>query len=190
MKNSFRFTIGMQYEMGDREATTLALIGASRFQDGGFSVGLRQEVSLLPSDRTPQIIYATATDQSVFATLFTGVEAGFDSGFSLSVDESGVLDLVTDHLVRDVADGDLTFEQYQAIEEQLHESIRYQAPSNTGGSEWYFLLLARVELYSKPFTYIPIRFSLGLEGGLDITRLKKRNQNRFGLHVGLRYLLY
>ncbi|MEL7220805.1 MAG: hypothetical protein AAGJ93_05760, partial [Bacteroidota bacterium] len=58
-KNSFQFQVGLQYEMGAQEAITFVNIGSSRFRDGGMSVGVRQEVSLIPADRAFELIPAT-----------------------------------------------------------------------------------------------------------------------------------
>ena len=189
-KNAFRFHAGLQYEAWDRDIRTLAIIGSSRFGEGGLSVALQHEMSLLPEDRAFQLIPATARDQSLFANIYAGVEAGFDTGFGLSLEESGIFRLTTDHLVRDVADGKLTFDEYKDLEYGLHQSLRYQAPKNIGGSEWYFLATLRARIYIKPFNSIPIQLALGLEGGLDVGRFRKRNQNRIGFFLGLEYLLF
>lgn len=189
-KNSFQFQAGMQYEMGDHEAATFLNIGSSRFRDGGMSVGLRQEVGLIPMDRTFEIVPATVREQSLQANVYAGLEAGFDTGFNLTIEESGIFSRITDHLVRDVADGKLTFDQYKNIENRLFEGLRYEAPNNTGGSEWYVLATLKGQVFSQPFSYLPLRFSLGIDLGLDITRIKKRNQNRFAFFVKAAYSLY
>lgn len=189
-QNSFRFYVGMQYEMLDRDARTTASVGGSRFRDGGLSVSLHHEVSLLTESNMIEIIPATVSAQSLLATVYVGLEGGFDSGFGISLEESGILQLTTDHLVRDVAEGDLTFDEYKAIEATLHESIRYQAPKNTGGSEWYLLTTLKGQMSIAPFKRVPIRFALGADLGLDITRIRKRNQNRLGLFFKTEYLFY
>lgn len=189
-KNSFQFQVGLQYEMGSHEAITFVNIGSSRFRDGGMSVGVRQEVSLIPADRAFEIIPATVREQSLQANVYAGLEGGFDTGFNLSVEESGIFDRITDHLVRDVAEGKLTFDQYKEIESRLFEGLRYEAPNNTGGSEWYVLATLKGQVFSQPFDLIPLRFSLGVDLGLDITRIKKRNQNRFAFFVKAAYMMY
>ncbi len=189
-RNGFRFYTGMQYEMWDRQTESIGIIGSSRFRKGGLCFAVRHEMSLLPSHLMIQVAPANAVDQSLFFSVFAGFEAGFDTGFSISLDESGILQVVTDHLVRDVAEGNLTFDEYKFIETRLHESLRYDAPSNTGGSEWYFLALLKGELFTTPFAYVPLKFSLGLDVGVDLGRLRKRNQNRIGLTFKLGYLLY
>lgn len=189
-KNAFQFQLGLQYEVGDRETATFVNIGGSRFQDGGLAVGLRQEISLLPANRAFEIIPATVYDQSLLANFYAGLEGGFDSGFNLSIEESGIFARVTDHLVRDVAAGKLTFDEYKEIERQLFAGLRYEAPKNTGGSEWYVLVTLKAQVYSQPFKYIPLRFALGIDAGLDLTRISKRNQNRFAFFVKMGYSLY
>jgi len=189
-KNAFRFQAGLLYELWDRQQATLVRIGGSRFRAGGFSLALRQEVSLMQDGREFELVPAAAMDHSVFANVYVGLETGFDSGFSMSVEESGILQVVTDHLVRDVAAGSLTFDEYKIIEGRLHESIQYQAPKNTGGSEWYVLGLIKGQVYTRPLINIPVRFRLGMEYGLDLTRIRKRNQSRFAIFLGVGYLLY
>lgn len=189
-KNAFRFQTGLLYELWDRKQATLIRIGGSRFRAGGFSMALRQEVSLMRDGREFELVPAPAMDHSVFANVYIGVETGFDSGFSMSVEESGILQIVTDHLVRDVASGGLTFDEYKIIEGRLHESIQYQAPKNTGGSEWYILGLIKGQVYTRPLINIPVQFRLGAEFGLDLTRISKRNQSRFAISLGIGYLLY
>ncbi len=189
-QNAWRFHLGMQYETFDRDTRTTATIGGSRFQDGGFSMSLQHEMSLLTESRMWEIIPATVSSQSLMASVYTGIEAGFDSGFGISIEESGILQLVTDHLVRDVAEGDLTFDEYKAIERTLHESILYQAPKNTGGSEWYLLATVKGQMFISPMKRIPLRFSLGVDLGLDFTRIRKRNQNRMGIFFKTEYLFY
>jgi hypothetical protein len=189
-KNAFRLHAGLEYEAGDRQNITSASIGASRFRAGGLSVSLRHLISLFREGMEIELIPATAMDRSVFATVRTGLEGGYDSGFNISLEESGILQLITDHLVQDVADNNLTFSQYKRIEDQLHNSIRYQAPKNTGGSDWYLLGLIQGELYTTPLRNIPLRFSLSLELGLDLTRVRKRNQSRLALALQAAYLLY
>jgi hypothetical protein len=189
-QNAWRFYLGMQYETFDRDTRTTATIGGSRFQAGGFSMSLQHEMSLLTETRMWEIIPATVSSQSLMASIYTGIEAGFDSGFGISIEESGILQLVTDHLVRDVAEGDLTFDEYKAVERTLHESILYQAPKNTGGSEWYLLATLKGQMFISPMKRIPLRFSLGVDLGLDFTRVRKRNQNRLGIFFKTEYLFY
>lgn len=189
-KNAFRFYAGAQYELWDRDTKTVALIGSSRFREGGISIAVRHEMGLIPESMTLQLIPSIARDQSLFASVYTGVEAGFDSGFSMSVEESGILQVTTDYLVRDVAEGDLSFQEYKDIERVLHQSLRYKAPKNTGGSEMYFLFLLKGQIYITPSARLPIQFHLGAEVGIDVFRIKKRNQNRIGAFIGMTYLLY
>ena len=190
VKNSFQLQIGLLYEAWDRETMTTGIFGSSRFQQGGFSVAFRHEMSIFPMDRMIQVVPATARDASLFFTVYGGVEAGFDSGFSITLEESGILQITTDHLVRDVAEGNLTFDEYKSIETELHEALRYQAPKNTGGSEWFFLATLKGQLFTKPVASLPLRFALGVDLGLDVARIRKRNQNRMGLFVKVSYLLY
>ncbi|MGH1435345.1 MAG: hypothetical protein ACRBG0_12915 [Lewinella sp.] len=189
-QNAFRFYMGMQYETFNRDTRTTASVGGSRFRDGGLSFSLRHEMSLLTENNMWEIVPATASAQSLMASVYTGLEAGFDSGFGISLEESGILQLITDHLVRDVAEGDLTFDEYKSLEATLHESIRYQAPKNTGGSEWYLLATVKGQMFISPFQRVPLRFTLGADLGLDITRVRKRNQNRIGIFFKTEYLFY
>jgi hypothetical protein len=189
-KNSFQFQVGLQYELGDNEAMSFVNIGSSRFRDGGMSVGVRQEVGLIPMDRTFEIVPATVREQSLQANVYAGLEAGFDTGFNLTVEESGIFARITDHLVRDVAEGRLSFDQYKEIESRLFEGLRYEAPNNTGGSEWYVLATLKGQVFSQPFNTLPLRLSLGIDFGLDITRISKRNQNRFAFFVKAAYMMY
>jgi len=189
-QNAWRFYMGMQYETFDRDTRTTGTIGGSRFRDGGFSMSLQHEMSLLTENNMWELIPATASAQSLMASVYTGMEVGFDSGFGITIEESGILQLVTDHLVRDVAEGNLTFDEYKSVESTLHESILYQAPKNTGGSEWYLLATVKGQLFISPFKTLPIRFSLGADLGLDFTRIRKRNQNRMGIFFKTEYLFY
>lgn len=189
-KGMFRLFAGMQYEAWDRQTSSMALIGGSRFRDGGLSVAIRHEMSLLPIDGTWELIPATVRDESLVATVFIGAEAGYDTGFRVTLEETGIMQLVTDHLVRDVAAGRLTFNEYKTIEERLHESLRYEAPRSTGGSEWYLLAIVKGQMQIQPFQSLPLQFSAGLEVGVDVVRLRKRNQSRFGFFVGAAVLLY
>lgn len=189
-KNMFRLFGGMQYEAWDRQTSSTALIGGSRFRDGGLSVAIRHEMSLLPIDKTWELIPATVRDESLVGSIFIGAEAGYDTGFRVTLEETGIMQLVTDHLVQDVAAGRLTFSEYKTIEERLHESLRYEAPRTTGGSEWYLLAIVKGQAQIKPFQRLPIQFNAGLELGVDVVRLRKRNQSRFGFFVGAAVLLY
>lgn len=188
-KSSFRFFGGMKYLAWDREAHTTLTMGSSRFQEGGFSMGLRQEISIIPKHQTIELIPATVTDQSLFASFYAGVEAGFDTGFSVSLEESGVLEHTTHHLIRDVAAEKLTFDQYKTIEEHLHTSLKYQAPKNMGGSEFYFLTTLKGQIHIKPSKDLRLRLALGAEGGIDVVRIGKRNQNRFAVFLKAAYYL-
>lgn len=189
-KNAFRFFAGLQYEMLDRENTTTLNLGGSRFKDGGLSVSLRHDFSILAQDQVIELVPAIVTERSVFASFYGGLEGGFDSGFSVSLEESGILQIVSDHLVRDVAEGNLTFEEFKDIERELHGSLRYQAPRNTGGSEWFLLTLLKGQVYTTPFSGVPLKFMLGAEYGLDITRIRKRNQSRFAMFLKVGYLFF
>lgn len=190
VRNSYRLYAGLQYETLDRTTRSLASFGASRFKQGGLALSVSHDISFLEEGREFTLIHATARDQSLLANICGGFEAGWDSGFSVTLEESGILQLTTDHLVRDVAAGNLTFEEYKAIEEVLHAGLRYQAPKNNAGTEWYFLTTLKAQLYSTPFAQVPLKFTLGVEGGLDVGRLRKRNQNRLELFVRVGYLFY
>lgn len=189
-KNAFRFYTGAQYKLWDRETRTIALLGGSRFREGGISVAIRHEMGLIPEHMTFQLIPSIARDQSLFASVYMGVETGLDSGFSMSVEESGILQITTDYLVRDVAEGHLTFQEYKDIERVLHQSLRYKAPKNTGGSEMYFLVSLKGQIYITPSARLPIRFSAGGEVGVDVFRIQKRNQSRLSAFISMTYLLY
>ena len=189
-QNTFRFFAGLQYEALEREQTTSLNIGGSRFQDGGLSVSLRHDFSILPQDRVIEIVPATVTERGVFASFYGGLEGGFDSGFSVSLEESGILQIVSDHLIQDVAEGNLTFDEFKAIERDLHGSIRYEAPRNTGVSEWFMLALLKGQLYTTPFNGLRLKFMLGAEYGLDITRVRNRYQSRFGMFIRVGYLFF
>ena len=189
-QNTFRYFAGLQYKALDREQLTTLNFGGSRFQDGGLSVSLRHDFSTLAEDQVIEVVPAIVTDRSVFASFYAGLEGGFDSGFSVSLEESGILQIVSDHLIRDVAEGNLTFEEYKEIERDLHGSIRYEAPRNTGGSEWFMLALLKGQLYTTPFNGLPLKFVLGAEYGFDITRLRNRNQSRFGMFIRVGYLFF
>ncbi len=189
-KKAFRFYTGAQYKLWDRETKTIVLLGGSRFREGGISIAVRHEMGIIPELATFQLIPSIARAQSLFASVYAGTEVGFDSGFSMSVEESGILQVTTDYLVRDVAEGDLTFQEYKDIERVLHQSLKYKAPKNTGGSEMYFLFLLKGQMYITPSARLPIQFSLGGEVGVDVFRIKRRNQSRISAFISMAYLLY
>lgn len=187
-RRGLRFNTGLEYEVGEHQGFTLASFGGSRFQEGGFSVALRQEFSVLPRYGAIELIPATVREQGLQANLFMGIEAGFDSGFSVSLEQSGIKQLVTNHLVQDVAEGNITFEQFQIFERELHQSISNDSPRNTGGSEWFGLATLKGQAFITPSVRFPLRFALGFDAALDVIRLKKRKQSRFGLFLRADYL--
>ena len=98
--------------------------------------------------------------------------------------------LVNEHCYTGWMGGGLNDPSEMNIEQELHASIRYEAPRNTGGSEWFMLALLKGQLYTTPFNGLRLKFMLGAEYGLDITRVRNRNQSRFGMFVRVGYLFF
>ncbi|PTM10548.1 MAG: hypothetical protein DA408_15890 [Bacteroidetes bacterium] len=178
----FTLAGGLRHPLWGFENESTFAIGSSHFPRRGMVMALAHSMRLLDVELGQD----PAQQRSLFVSFYGGLRLGYDNGFRITLDESGVKDLIYDLLTEDLADGTINLEEFNRTKDVLFQSLEAVAPRDVGGTPFSFGPTFKLLAHARPWDEFNLRLFAGVEGFFDlITRPTERRQRYLKLAIGV-----